>query len=116
MVLVPDRDAELKARVERDEADKRIASAALKLARIYTNALDGSVAADLYVNLDNAAVAALLQARVTSPSGAGAAAALLRATVTLMGGWREGGAPSDVSGALAQVTEAARRLAEGDAR
>ena len=36
LVVVPDRDAELKRRLEDDEADKRISTAALRLARQFT--------------------------------------------------------------------------------
>ncbi len=111
MVLVPDRDAELKARVESDEADKRVGASALKLARLYTKTLDSSAAADLYVNLDNEAVGAVLAARTSAPARALAATALLRAAVTLMSGWQEGGAQADVGAALEEITAAARRLA-----
>ena len=40
LVVVPDRDAELKRRLEDDEADKRISTAALRLARQFTRKLD----------------------------------------------------------------------------
>src|SRR5690606_15996484 len=50
LVLVPDREAELKRRVESDEAAGRIASGALGLMRMFTAKIDASVDADLYVN------------------------------------------------------------------
>jgi molecular chaperone HtpG len=65
LVLVPDREVELKRRLESDEADKRISTAALGLARLYTKKVDDSVVADLYVNLDSPAIVALLNARVS---------------------------------------------------
>jgi molecular chaperone HtpG len=111
MVLVPDRDAELKARVESDEADKRVGVSVLKLARIYTKTLDGSAAADLYVNVDNEAIAAVLAVRAQAPERSVAAVTLLRATVALMSGWHEGGAAIDVGEALADITATARALA-----
>lgn len=63
LVLVPDREAELKRRVESDEADKRIAHGALGLMRMFTARIDASVDADLYVNLDSPAIARLLELR-----------------------------------------------------
>lgn len=107
LVLVPDRDAELKQRVESDEADKRVTSSVLKLARIYTKSLDGSAAADLYVNVDNAAIAALLRAREAAPEAAKHAVVLLRAVVALMSGGPEGAAPVDLGAALADLTDTA---------
>lgn len=58
-VLVPDREAELKRRLEADDADKRIASAALSLARLHTQSIDGDVLARLYLNTDCKVVKAL---------------------------------------------------------
>lgn len=62
LIIVPDRETELKNRLEKDEADKRISAAALRLARGFTSGIDGSVVSRLYVNLDNPAVRALLRA------------------------------------------------------
>lgn len=50
-LLVPDREAELKARLESDEADRRIAAAALRLARLHVEGKQGAIRARLYVNL-----------------------------------------------------------------
>lgn len=110
LVLVPDRDAELKARIESDEADKRIGAAALKLARIYTKTLDGSVQADLYVNVDSPAVLALLAARDRGTDACDPAAKLLRSLVALMAGWNEGSGRVDLSAALSDFTETACAL------
>lgn len=62
MVLAPDHEAALKARIEADEADRRISGAILSLARRHTAAIDGSVQARLFVNLDAPLVRALLAA------------------------------------------------------
>lgn len=112
LVLVPDREAELKARIESDEADKRMGAAALKLARIYTKTLDGSVQADLYVNLDSPAIEALVAARSRGENAADRAARLLRALVALMAGWSEGSGRVDLSGALEDYTATALALLE----
>lgn len=63
LVVVPDRDAELKARIESDEADRRIGAAVLSLARLHTRRIDDAVRARLYVNLGSPVVTALLEAR-----------------------------------------------------
>jgi molecular chaperone HtpG len=60
LVVVPDREAELKARLAHDEANKRMANAALTLARAFTQRIDASITARLYINLDNPAIQALL--------------------------------------------------------
>jgi molecular chaperone HtpG len=60
LVLAPDHEAALKARIEADAADKRISSALLGLARRYTQTIEGGVQARLFVNLDAPLVQALL--------------------------------------------------------
>ncbi len=59
LMLVPDREIELKRRIESDEAKKSIATAALGLARMYSKSIDEAPAARLYVNLDCPAIQAL---------------------------------------------------------
>ncbi len=114
LVLVPDREAELKARIESDEADKRMGAAALKLARIYTRALDGSVAADLYVNLDSPAIRALVLARPAGRERCEPAARLLRSLVALMAGWNEGSGKVDLQTALDDFSATACALLPSD--
>jgi len=63
LVLVPDREAELKSRIEADEADRRMGAAVLALARLHTRTIDDRVRAHLYVNLDAPVIVALLAAR-----------------------------------------------------
>lgn len=55
-VLVPDREVELKRRIEADEADKRISTAALGLARIFTAAIVEGPPLRLHLNLDCPAI------------------------------------------------------------
>jgi molecular chaperone HtpG len=104
LVLVPDREVELKRRLESDGADKRIATAALGLARLYTKKIDGAVDADLYVNLDSPAIVALLEARGRPDVETGAR--LLRALATLMTGGGEGSASIDLASTLSEYTDA----------
>lgn len=104
LVIVPDREVELKRRLENDGADQRIATAALGLARLYTKKIDGAVEADLYVNLDSPAIIALLDARGRPDVEIGAR--LLRALATLMTGGGEGSASIDLASTLAEYTSA----------
>jgi molecular chaperone HtpG len=86
LVVVPDREAELKERLESDESDERIAQSALQLVRMFTATIKGDVKARLYVNLDNPAIAGLLRAyaeRGDSASGR-QALALLRSIKIIM--------------------------------
>jgi molecular chaperone HtpG len=104
LVLVPDREVELKKRLESDEADKRISTAALGLARLYTKKVDDTVIADLYVNLDSPAIDALLKVRGGANVETGAR--LLRALAALMSGGGENAASVDLGATLAEYTAA----------
>lgn len=85
LVLVPDREAELKRRVESDAADKRISQGALGLMRLFTAKIDAATDADLYVNLDNPAIQRLL-ARRSAITAAHPGVQLLRALVAFVAG------------------------------
>jgi molecular chaperone HtpG len=65
MVLIPDREYQLKQRIESDEADRRMSTAVLSLARIHTNKIQGETAAHLYINLDSPLIQHLLTAEKT---------------------------------------------------
>ena len=111
-VLVPDREAELKERIEADAAQERIASAALRLARLHTDRIDGAVKARLFVNLGCPAIEALLDAHRRGAS-TDAAVGLLRAVLALLAaGERDRRADVDLRGALAGITVAVRALVE----
>ncbi len=78
LVVVPDREAELKRRLEQDENDKRVSTAALRLARQFTARIEARQTQRLYLNLDNPALQALLAAqRGQSAGGGGGAPAAL---------------------------------------
>ena len=113
-VLVPDREAELKARIEADETQERIASAALHLARLHTEQIDGSVKARLFVNVGSPAMNALLEAhRRGAPTEA--AVALLRSVLALMAaGDRERRGDVDLQAALAGIAVAVQQLVEAE--
>ncbi|MCA9654183.1 MAG: ATP-binding protein [Myxococcales bacterium] len=80
-VAVPDREAELKHRIESDEADKRIAGAVLGLARQFTGSLAKRPRLRVHVNLDCPVIPALLAA---SPARVEAALPLLRPLLGLL--------------------------------
>ncbi|MCK6550174.1 ATP-binding protein [Myxococcota bacterium] len=92
LLVVPDRDAELKARIESDEADRTIARAALGLARLYTAKVDGGASARLYLNLDAPAVEHVLASQ-RHPRGDRAVALLKMLAVLLSGPGSGSGAP-----------------------
>ncbi|WAS93639.1 ATP-binding protein [Nannocystis punicea] len=110
LVLVPDREAELKRRVESDEAAGRIASGALGLMRMFTAKIDATVDADLYVNLDNPAIARLLEQRAgidaTHPG-----VKLLRALVAFVAGASEAAA-NEAEGLHTALAEYGRAVCE----
>ncbi|GAA1147536.1 ATP-binding protein [Kitasatospora gansuensis] len=109
LVLVPDREAELKARIENDRADARIPSAALRLARAFTARTDGTVKARLYLNLAAPAVQQLLTAYRTGHTGSATAAGLLRSLKVIMAA-AAGSAAGDLAAALGGVGTAVAAL------
>lgn len=112
LVVVPDREAALKRRIESDEADKRIASAALGLARQFTGTLAKGPPLRVYVNLDCAVVPALLQA---PPERAEAALALLRPLLGLLSDPDDDGRLMPIDEALQEYCRAVTRIARGEA-
>lgn len=111
LVVVPDRDAELKRRLDEDASDKQMSQAALRLARQFTAKMDDGPERRLYVNLDNAAIAALLQAMRDDNPHADDAATLLKAFKTILGGHGQGadGGPA-LNRALQQLATTVQRL------
>lgn len=110
LVIVPDREAELKRRLEEDQADARISVTALKLARAFTAKVDGSVLSRLYLNLDCPAVVSLLEAFRAGSPGAEAAARLLWSLKVVMASDRED-SKLDLNKALSRLCEAAQAVA-----
>ncbi|MBK9072805.1 MAG: ATP-binding protein [Myxococcales bacterium] len=94
LVVVVDRDAELKAALEHDDADKRLGAGVLALARKFTAGIK-TANASLYVNVASPAIARLMAACAAgaAPSALRAhpAAALLRGLATLTSGSGEAG-------------------------
>jgi molecular chaperone HtpG len=109
LVLVPDREVELKRRAESDDAARRISESALSLVRLYTKTIDDRLDGHLYVNLEAPTVAAVLAADLDTP-GARQGLALLRGLVSLTSGAGQPDAGDDFLGALRAVGEAATTL------
>lgn len=114
-VLVPDREIELKQRIEADAADKRISTAALGLARLFTGNIEERPPVRLHLNLDCPAIAKLADvlARDEHDAGAVAALALLRPLVALLSHSDEQQRYMTGEAALRGVCEVAERLVGG---
>lgn len=112
LVVVADREAELKRRIESDDADKRIASAVLGLARQFTGGIAKGPELRVYVNLDCPVVPALLEA---APERAEAALALLRPLLGLLSEPDDDGRLMPIDEALQGYCRAVTRIAKGEA-
>lgn len=111
LIVVPDRDALLKQRLDADVADKRLSFAALSLARQFTAGIDASHPARLYINLDSPAIQALLRAHRAKATNIDTAARLLKAFKIIINARQQDGA-SELSGALRDLGDAVARLLE----
>ncbi len=107
LLLIPDREVELKERLEADEADRRISRGALGLARLYTNKVDNAVRARLYLNLDSPVVDRLVEADGPAQT---AGAQLLKAFGAMMASHRDTANDNDLSNALSAVSRALETL------
>ncbi|RKZ86344.1 MAG: molecular chaperone HtpG [Candidatus Parabeggiatoa sp. nov. 1] len=109
MVLIPDRDYQLKQRVEADEVDRRIGAAVLTLARDYTKKLQSEISAYFYVNLDSPLIQRLLSATGETQQQI---ANLLRSFTLMMGRHHDDKLGIDLSEALATFSETILQLIE----
>ena len=108
LVLATDRDAELKQRLEQDEADKRIGSAVLSLARSFTGTIAATVPTRLYVNLAAPTIKLVLSLEGASAT---ALANALRGLCSLMTRRDERTAAMSVTDALEHVSSGLLALA-----
>lgn len=102
LLVVPDHEAQLKARLEADEADSRISGAALRLARAFTGKVEGTHPARLFLNLDSPVVQAMLDAREAGHPAAEDTARTLWALKVLLAQGQDT-ADSDLGRALARL-------------
>jgi molecular chaperone HtpG len=105
LVLIPDREVLLKERLESDEADKRISSAILGMARLYTEKVEDRARAQLFVNLDSPVIQKLVAPGV-DPKRRERGGALLRAMSRLMSSHRDAATEVDLGATLSAYTEA----------
>jgi len=101
-VSIPDRNAELKQTLESDEADRRIPSAALALARNHTASIPEQPPVRVVLNLDNPTVAAVIAAYERNDPNAPAAAEHLRHLKVLLSLAGTGG-HGDLADALSAI-------------
>jgi len=83
MVIVEDSQVKLKQRIESDEQDKKLGSAALMLAKLHTDKIDAKIKRRVYINMDCPLIGQL-QA-FECPDKAQTFAQLLRSFMTIMG-------------------------------
>jgi molecular chaperone HtpG len=106
--LVTDRDAQLKRRLESDEADRRIGQAVLRLAREFTKTIDASAPVRMYVNSGNAVIRALHDAPERHRARA---LALLQPLALLV---TDNQTPADLEASMKTFDAALLRVLEGD--
>jgi molecular chaperone HtpG len=99
-VLVTDRDAELKRRLEADDADRRMSQAVLSLARQFTKRMGARASVRMYVNAACPIISALLAAE---PAARERALPLLRPLLALLS---DSDAKADVEAALRAYSDA----------
>lgn len=109
LVVVPDRDSELKRRLEADANDKKISLAALRLARQFTAQIDASHDSRLYLNLANPAVDALLKSLREGMPQAAVGARLLRTFKTILAS-QDTHAADTLGGALEDLAHSVQAL------
>lgn len=116
-VLVPDRDVELKQRIEADDADKRISTAALGLARLFTETIERRPPLRLHLNLDCEVIAGLGEALARDPQqlAVSQTLALLRPLVALLSQVDEQQRYMTGEAALRQICALAQTLLEPSA-
>lgn len=102
VILSYDQDVKLKRRVEAEEVDKRIGSAVLSLARMYTQEIDDTTESTLYLNLDAPILGAMLEREVEDP-GARAVARMLWNMATLMAPAAD--VSAEIEGTLQDINE-----------
>lgn len=63
LAIVEDQEIKLKQRIENEENEKRISSAALALARLHTKKISNEITSHLYLNLSNPVIKLILKQR-----------------------------------------------------
>lgn len=114
LIVVPDREAQLKQRLDEDASDKRVSIAALRLARQFASRFEGRQLHRLYINLDNPAIQALLRAQHSGNRHAGNTAALLKAFKVISNAHHQQGNGESLAAALQALSQSVERLLSTD--
>lgn len=61
MIIIDDQDVALKKRIDQDDSDKRIGSAALSLAKLHTDLIDDKFVRKVYINMDSPLINRLIE-------------------------------------------------------
>jgi molecular chaperone HtpG len=112
LVLATDREAELRERIEQDQADKRMGAAILSLARQFTQTLAKRAPQRMFVNVSAPLIERLSRLHELDPPRAAALASTMRALCTLMSRRDDGAADDSVSDALEAISSGLLRLSE----
>lgn len=102
-VVVPNREAQLKQAIEADDADRRMAASALRLARLFTDAIDEAAPIRIYLNTSCPVVDALSKAHRSGHPHADRAARSLRSVKAFMSAGIEGVVQADFREALTDL-------------
>lgn len=104
LVVVPDREAELKHKMESDEADKRISFAALNLVRQFTAKIEDRGEVRLFLNTNNPAIAHILDL-LSKDKSADTALLLLKSIKSIMTACGDTNISVDLNGALNNINQ-----------
>lgn len=102
-VVVPNRDAQLKQAIEDDDADRRMAASALRLARLFTNEIDEGAPVRIYLNMSSPMIQALSEAHRSGHKSADQAARSLRSVKAFMSAGVDGAFQSDFRESLTDL-------------
>ncbi|KAF1054295.1 MAG: Chaperone protein HtpG [Stenotrophomonas maltophilia] len=110
LMVMPDREAQLRQRLEEDSNDKRISHAALRLARQFASRYEGRALQRLYLNLANPALQALLAARAAGHPNVDIAARLLKAFKVISNARHQPDAGQSLAAALTGLSQSLEQL------
>lgn len=103
-VVVPNREVELKQRLEQDDADRRMSTAALMLARQFTQRISEQSDKQLYINFNNPAIKAL-SASWQNGKNTDVACQLLKSMKVILSFQLQRSGPNDFHQALDNVNQ-----------
>lgn len=102
-VVVPNREAQLKQAIEDDDSDRRMATSALRLARLFTDSIEEAAPIRIYLNTTCPVVEALFEAHRSGHGQADQAARSLRSVKAFMSAGVDGAVQADFREALTDL-------------